>query len=89
MLFLNPNWKETWGGHQQYWESRDGEMIDEVAAVTLTNYFKNHLHLPSSRAEMDRTCERIKEEIPDEAAMIDAIPDLKQMKNDKSSVMWG
>ena len=33
MLFLNPNWKETWGGHQQYWESRDGEMIDEVAPM--------------------------------------------------------
>ena len=33
MLFLNPNWKDTWGGHQQYWESRDGEMIDEVAPM--------------------------------------------------------
>ena len=32
-LFLNPNWKETWGGHQQYWESRDGEMVDEVAPM--------------------------------------------------------
>tara|TARA_R100000908_G_C3738516_1_gene135664 strand:- start:1071 stop:1373 length:303 start_codon:yes stop_codon:yes gene_type:complete len=33
MLFLNPEWKEAWGGHQQYWESRDGEMIDEVAPM--------------------------------------------------------
>ena len=32
-LFLNPGWKESWGGHQQYWESRDGEMIDEVSPM--------------------------------------------------------
>ena len=69
---------------------KDGEMIDDMAATTLTNYFKNHLHLPSSRAEMDRTCERIKEEITDEAKMMDAIPDMKKLsKSDKINPMWG
>ena len=32
-LFLNPDWKETWGGHQQYWTGRHGELIDEVAPL--------------------------------------------------------
>jgi len=32
-LFLNPNWKESWGGHQQYYWNREGELIDEVAPM--------------------------------------------------------
>jgi hypothetical protein len=69
---------------------KEGDMIDDMAATTLTNYFKNHLHLPSSRAEMDRTCERIKEEVTDEVSMMDAIPDMKKLsKTDRINPMWG